>query len=203
MLKQTERAALAGFTLCLVLMAAGCGRQHRDSTRTTGHRQHEPFHSPIAVALPRRLVEQFPIFLTRAESPPAPVIAKVSRQDKHLRWRSSQLFYATWRGESYWALPEAGHVCVLRQALKEGLSMTCTTMKRAVEHGVAIVTLNGAPGNPEKRLGRTIVGLMPKRAVRVRIVTGRYATTAVLHKSVLAEIDARSEPPDYLQPLPR
>lgn len=97
----------------------------------------------------------------------------------------------------FWAVPANDAICIIGQGKDSVIEMTCTTTKAALQHGVAIVSLDQpkVAGEPAARL---TVGMAPDGSRTVVIHTGTRTTTGAIANGVFAVRDMATGPPDEL-----
>jgi hypothetical protein len=97
----------------------------------------------------------------------------------------------------FWAVPAKGSICMIGVGKDPVVEMTCATTKAALQHGVAIVSLD-QPKVADEPAPRFTVGMAPNGSHAVVIHTGTRTTTGIVANGVFAVRDMATDPPDEL-----
>lgn len=99
-----------------------------------------------------------------------------------------------------WALAGDHQLCLLDRSLEGGAGVVCSEVKQVVVHGIMSTVLQDpAKGQPAKR---SVVGLVPDQARRVRIHTPGFPTvTRPVERNVFVLTDHIPQPPETLELL--
>lgn len=101
-----------------------------------------------------------------------------------------------------WAAPIGHRLCLIDHSGSDGTGVTCATVTRVLQHGITSAFLReGTQGSPADR---SIVGLVPDGAARVRLLTPGYQPAVVpVRRNVFVLHDRVPEPPETVELLGR
>jgi hypothetical protein len=99
-----------------------------------------------------------------------------------------------------WVTAAGRRLCLVDHSSGDGTGVTCALVQRILRHGISSTFLqDGPPGSPSVR---SIVGLMPDQAARVRIFTpGFPAVTVPVVHNVFVRTDRIPQPPESIELL--
>jgi hypothetical protein len=101
-----------------------------------------------------------------------------------------------------WAGLGGHRICLIDHLGLGGTGVTCVAIKRALEHGITSTFLR--EGVHDAPADRSIVGLVPDGAARVRVLTPGYRPAVVpVRRNVFVLHDQVPEPPETVELLGR
>jgi hypothetical protein len=99
-----------------------------------------------------------------------------------------------------WALPARRQFCLLDRSIEGGVAAVCSSARQVLQHGIMSTVLEDpAKGQSAKR---SVFGLVPDQAKRVRIHTPGYPTaTRPVERNVFVLTDHIPQPPETIELL--
>jgi hypothetical protein len=143
-----------------------------------------------------RLLATFAQLKTQAEGLPNELTRVLRRPPFGANWALAQRLPVRVQGR-FWAIPARDSICMIGLGKDRVVEMTCTTTKAALQHGVAIVSLD-QPETAGEPAARLTVGMAPDGSHTVVIHTGTRTTTGPVANGVFAVHDMATDPPDEL-----
>lgn len=191
-----------GVGLLLLSALAGLGfwlgSQHDGELSILPSAKHrtQPVLPPVSRRTEGLQLATFGQMRTPPEGLPLDMRRTLRRDPFGANWALAQRLPVRVQGQ-FWAVPATRKICILSRGKGGIINMICTSVKSALQHGVAIVTFD-QPLASTAPASRLTIGMAPDGAHAVVVHTGHAKTSAPVAHGVFVVRDLATDPPDKL-----
>jgi hypothetical protein len=159
---------------------------------------HEPRQGALGKSSPTQVSagweDSYPVFESRAEGLPKPV-GQLLRKAPYVLYQKRAQKLQVQAPAAIWAVPGKKHLCLVTQEIKAAIGSTCTAVARMRARPVA-TTFILPPALRPTGARRFIVGIAPRSAKEIMVLTDETRTRLPVVRGVFAHQDMLTEPPD-------